>query len=127
LPWLGQISEAVGLPGLTSREWLHPVIDVFLRALPFSFRGVERAAGTAFGIEIEGEAGGDWTLTRAVRGWELFTGAHPQPDACVRLGQDTAWRLLSKGLKPQEVIQRVAVLGDSDLGTAFLHTLSVMA
>jgi uncharacterized protein (TIGR03083 family) len=127
--WLHQqqIREAVGVPGLTSREWLHPVIDLFLRALPFSFRAVERAVGTALRVEIEGEAGGDWTLTRAAQGWELFAGPHPQPDARVRLGQDTAWRLLSKGLKPQEVTERVAVLGEADLGTAFLRTLSIMA
>ncbi len=127
--WLHQqqIREAVGAPGLTSREWLHPVLDVFLRALPFSFRGLERSAGSAVGIEIQGEAGGDWTLLRAAQRWELFAGFLPRPDASVRLSQDTAWRLLSKGLKTGEATERVSILGDSDLGNAFLRTLSVMA
>jgi len=127
--WLHQqqIREAVGASGLTSREWLHPILDVFLRALPFSFRGVERSVGSAVGIEIQGEAGGDWTLLRAPDGWQLFNGCHPRPDAGLRLSQDTAWRLLSKGLKPGEATERVSILGDSDLGAVFLRTLSVMA
>jgi uncharacterized protein (TIGR03083 family) len=127
--WLHQqqIREAVGAPGLTGREWLHPVLDVFLRALPFSFRALERGAGCAMGVEIQGDAGGDWTLLRAPQGWQLFTGSLPHPDATVRLSQDTAWRLLSKGLRTGEASARVSILGDSDLGSTFLRTLSVMA
>jgi uncharacterized protein (TIGR03083 family) len=127
--WLHQqqIREAVGAPGLTGRVWLHPVLDVFLRALPFSFRGVERSAGSALGIDIEGEAGGHWTLLRRSQAWELFSGSLPRPDARVRLSQDTGWRLLSKGLTPGEATERVSIVGDSDLGAAFLRTLSVMA
>jgi uncharacterized protein (TIGR03083 family) len=127
--WLHQqqIREAVGAPGLTEREWLHPVLDVFLRALPFSFRGHERDAGNAVGIQIQGDAGGDWTLVRAAQGWQLFDGSLPRPDASVRLSQDTAWRLLSKGLRAEDARKRVSILGDSDLGSAFLRTLSVMA
>jgi len=127
--WLHQqqIRESVGAPGLTEREWLHPVLDVFLRALPFSFRDVERGAGTALVMEIQGEAGDDWTLLRQSGEWQLCVGSHPSPVAAVRLSQDTAWRLLSKGLKPGEATERVSILGDSDLGTAFLRTLSIMA
>lgn len=127
--WLHQqqIREAVGAPGLTGREWLHPVLDVFLRALPFSFRALERDAGCAMGIEIQGEAGGDWTLLRASEGWQLFAGSLPRPEASIRLSQDTAWRLLSKGLRGGQAGERVTILGDPDLGSAFLRTLSVMA
>jgi uncharacterized protein (TIGR03083 family) len=127
--WLHQqqIREAVGAPGLTGREWLHPVLDVFLRALPFSFRGIKRSTGSALGIAIEGEAGGDWTLLRDSQGWQLFAGSLARSDATLRLGQDTAWRLLSKGLKPREAAKRVSIVGDPDLGAAFIRTLSVMA
>ena len=42
--WLHQqqIREAVGAAGLTDREWLHPTLDIFVRALPFTYRMVER-------------------------------------------------------------------------------------
>jgi uncharacterized protein (TIGR03083 family) len=127
--WLHQqqIREAVGAPTLTGREWLQPVLDVFLRALPFSFRALERDAGCAMGIEIQGDAGGDWTLLRASQGWQLFAGALPHPEASIRLSQDTAWRLLSKGMRAGQARERVTILGDPDLGNAFLRTLSVMA
>src|SRR5262245_39405544 len=33
-----QIRDAVGAPPLTSREWLFPVLDTFLRGLPHAYR-----------------------------------------------------------------------------------------
>jgi uncharacterized protein (TIGR03083 family) len=127
--WLHQqqIREAVGAPGLTAREWLHPVLDVFLRALPFGFRDLHRAEGTALGIEVEGDAGGSWTLVRDPAKWDLYSGRHPKPGGRVDLSQDTAWRLFSKGLDPRLARTRVSISGDQDLGTAFLRTLSIMA
>lgn len=41
--WLHQqhIREAVGRPLLTSRKWLFPVLDTFMRALPYTYRNIE--------------------------------------------------------------------------------------
>ncbi len=40
--WLHQqhIREAVSRPVLAERRWLHPVLDTFMRALPYTYRGV---------------------------------------------------------------------------------------
>ncbi len=44
--WLHQqqIREAVGAPGLSQRRWLHPTLDIFVRALPFTYGPVEAPA-----------------------------------------------------------------------------------
>jgi uncharacterized protein (TIGR03083 family) len=127
--WLHQqqIRDAVGAPPLTGREWLHPVLDIFVRALPFTYRDVAGEAGAAVRIAIEGPAGGDWTLRRDPGGWRLFVGAAPLPQATVTLSDDTAWRLFSKGLNPDAARARVRIAGDQALGGVALRALAVMA
>jgi hypothetical protein len=127
--WLHQqqIREAVGAPGLTTREWLHPTLDVFVRALPFTYRPVEAPPGQSIRLEIQGEAGGVWTLVRGVTGWELFEGSSQDSDAIVRLDQETAWKLFSKGLDRDAVRKRVKIEGQSSLGEPMLGSLAIMA
>ena len=127
--WLHQqqIREAVGAPALTGREWLHPTLDVFVRALPFTYRQVEASPGRSVRFEILGDAGGVWTLVRGATAWELFNGSGNDPDAVVKLDQETAWKLLSKGLDQGTARTRIRIEGDHHLGGPVLGSLAVMA
>ena len=127
--WLHQqqIRDAVGARPLTAREWLHPVLDLFVRALPFTYREVTRDVGTEVRLAIEGPAGGDWTLRREADSWRLYRGAGSRPRATVLLSDDTAWRLFSKGLAPGIARARVRLEGDQSLGAVALGSLAVMA
>ena len=126
--WLHQqqIRDAVAAPGLTSREWMHPVLDLFLRALPHRYRDVAAEPETDLHVAIEGEAGGDWTLRRDAAAWRLHTGASRTPAARVRMGQDTAWRLFSKGLAPSAARERMTIEGDQTLAAGVLGALAIM-
>lgn len=127
--WLHQeqIREAVGAPGLVTGEWLHPALDIFVRALPHSYRHVAAEAGTRVEVEIRGEAGGVWTLARDSGRWVLMAGRDPGARARVSLDQETAWKLFSKGLSPEQARQRISIEGDASLGRPVLGTLAVMA
>jgi hypothetical protein len=127
--WLHQqqIREAVGAPGLNARTWLHPTLDIFMRALPFSYRELEAEVGRSVEFEIRGAAGGWWTLVRLPEGWRLFVGSDPTAATRVSLDQQTAWKLFSKRLSPDEARRSVQVEGDPRLGQPVLNTLSVMA
>jgi uncharacterized protein (TIGR03083 family) len=127
--WLHQqqIRDAVGAAPLTGREWLHPVLDLFVRAVPVAYRAVVREDGTALGLAIEGPAGGEWTLRREAGTWHLLSGRHPAPHATVTMSDDTAWRLFSKGLAREAARARVRIDGDQALGEGVLGTLAVMA
>jgi uncharacterized protein (TIGR03083 family) len=127
--WLHQqqIREAVGAPGLTARGWLHPTLDVFMRALPFSYREVEAQPGSSVRFEIRGEAGGVWTLARDAQGWALYVGASATSDAQVSLDQETAWKLFSKGLDRDSGKRRIRIEGERRLGQPVLDALAVMA
>jgi uncharacterized protein (TIGR03083 family) len=127
--WLHQqqIRDAVGAAPLTEREWLHPVLDLFVRALPYTFRDTPAAEGSSVRVSIEGPAGGDWTLRRETGGWRLYIGAAPEPSSIVTLSDDTAWRLFSKGLRPDAARGRVRIGGDQAVGAVVLQALAIMA
>ena len=127
--WLHQqqIRDAVGAPPLTARDWLHPVLALFVRALPHAYRDTAAAAGATVHVAIEGPAGGDWTLRREPTGWELLSGTASSPTARATLSDDSAWRLFSKGLTPDAAAARVRLEGDQALGSVVLRSLAIMA
>ena len=127
--WLHQqqIREAVGAEGLTARRWLQPTLDIFVRALPFTYQSVKAPVGRSVRIAIEGEAGGVWTLVRGAEGWRIFAGWEAGPAAAVSLDQDAAWKLFSKGLDQESARRSIRIEGDRNLGEPVLGTLAVMA
>jgi uncharacterized protein (TIGR03083 family) len=127
--WLHQqqIRIAVDAPGLLERRWLFPVLDLFVRSLPHTYRGVMRPDGTAVVVEITGDAGGEWTLVRRSGAWQLFRGAAGVRAATATMTSDTAWRLFSKALKTDAERARVTLAGDQALGAGVLGALGVIA
>lgn len=127
--WLHQqqIREAVGAPGLVGREWLHPVLDIFMRSLPFTYRHVRAEPGRSIQFSIVGAAGGDWILRSGLQDWTLFTGGDDQADTRVSLDQQSAWKLFSKGLPADAARRCVKIEGDDSLGRPIFGALAVMA
>lgn len=107
-----QIREAVGAEGLVGVRWLGPVIALFVRAIPLAYQG---QAGGRLTVEITGEAGGVWVFDVG------------SAEARVRLSDDTAWRLFTKGISRDLARSRVEVFGDAEMGERFLGVLAVMA
>src|SRR5712691_3389084 len=67
-----QIRLAVNKPGIMTRELYYPVLDCFLRALPFRYRNVPAKPGTLVEIIVAGACGGIWYLYRAMDSWQLI-------------------------------------------------------
>jgi len=122
-----QIAEAAGAPVLTGKRWLHPVLDISMRALPHAYRHVQAPPTTSVTFEVTGEAGGQWTLVREADRWRLFTGALDHAAAHVRLDQDAAWRMFFKQRSRDEVLASAAIAGRSDLAIPFAGVLAVIA
>ncbi len=122
-----QIRDAVGATPLTGRKWLYPVLDTFLRVLPYTYRDTQADEGSSVAFIITGEAGGAWTLKREGGAWKLYSGESDDAGCQVRMDQDTAWRLLTKGLSREDATARVEITGDERLGAPTLGMLAIMA
>lgn len=127
--WLHQqhIRAAVGAPLLVERQWLFPVLDTFLRALPHAYRNVNVPDGTAISLQISGEAGGDWVLLHQNGKWQLYIGMMDGTAATVQIDQMTAWRLFTKSIDSPTAQSRINFAGDFVLGRQFLDTVAIMA
>jgi uncharacterized protein (TIGR03083 family) len=127
--WLHQqhIREAVGQPVLAERKWLGPVLDTFMRALPYTYRNAKSVDDSAIAFHITGEAGGNWSLIRHNDEWQLFTGEVAQPVSTVRLDQDIAWRLFTKGISQEAARANIQTEGNMELGLRLLQMVSIMA
>jgi uncharacterized protein (TIGR03083 family) len=120
-----QIRDAVQAEPLTLREWLTPVLDTFLRALPYSYRNAEAEVGTAVVIAITGHAGGMWTLLRE-QSWSLYYGETEHATTRIALSSDIAWRLFTKGLPGEQAKAQSAILGNAALAEPFFQTIAIM-
>lgn len=127
--WLHQqhIRQAVGKPLLSSRKWLFPVLDTFMRALPFTYRNVESEEGICVAVRIEGEAGGEWCLRQQEGKWQLYSGEALGAASRLEMSQDLAWRLFTKGISMNAARSQVLIEGDWRLGERVLQMVSIMA
>ena len=110
-----QIRLATERPGIMTRELYFPVLDCFLRGLPHGYRNVSAAEGTNIQVEISGECGGVWVLSRETEGWR-FLDRIPETVACkVSLPQAIAWRVFTKGIDRDAARAESRVEGDREL------------
>jgi uncharacterized protein (TIGR03083 family) len=121
-----QIRDAVGRPGLKAPRYLAPVLDAFIRALPRAYRDVEAEDGAQVTLAITGPSGNRWHLLRERGAWQLYLDTEAPSLATVSLDEDLAWRLFTKGIKPEAARARVVIEGDERLALPALGMISII-
>jgi len=121
-----QIAEATAQDGVTDPEYLGPVLDTFLRALPHTLREVHMPDGTALEVTVTGPAGGTWTCLRDNGRWTLRQQPRPSADARLTLDPDTTWRLCTRGITPTQASARAHADGDPQLTDTALSIVSII-
>ena len=121
-----QIRLATNRPGIMTPELYHPVLDCFLRGLPYTFRAIAAPAGATVMVEISGECGGRWYLTKMATGWCFAE--WPRADCACRvvIPQDLAWRLFTKALDREAAREQIRIDGDPELGVRVLHLTAIV-
>ncbi|HZQ90699.1 MAG TPA: maleylpyruvate isomerase N-terminal domain-containing protein [Terriglobales bacterium] len=121
-----QIRLATNKPGAMTRELYFPVLDCFMRALPFAYRDVPVPAGTLVQVNVSGDAGGTWYLHRAPDAWKLLASAAGTKAAEVTIPQEIAWRIFTKGIDRQSATQQMRFEGDAALGRPLLRAIAIV-
>jgi uncharacterized protein (TIGR03083 family) len=119
-----QIRLVTNRPGIMTRELYYPVLDTFMRALPFHYRNRTAEAGTHVRLTVPGECGGSWFLYRDGDRWIQVESPHGRQAAETTIPQEIAWRIFTKGIDRNAATARVTITGDRDLGS---HVLSLIA
>jgi uncharacterized protein (TIGR03083 family) len=122
-----QIRDAADRPGLYERRLFEPVMDAFVRALPWAFREVARADGTTVRLVLTGALDKDWSLVRGAQKWELFLGHRGRSEAEVSIAAENAWKIFTRGIRGADALARAEIRGDRVLGEKVLQTVAVIA
>jgi uncharacterized protein (TIGR03083 family) len=121
-----QIRLAVGAPLLLEPRFSVPVLDTFARALPHAYRETPAPDGAAVAVEVAPPVRRTWALARAGGRWALAEGEPDVPAARITLDGESAWRILTGGLPPEEGSRRARVSGDDRLAAPFFRTVAIM-
>jgi hypothetical protein len=127
-----QIRLAVDRPealrhGIMTRELYYPVLDCFMRALPFTYLNVPAAPGAAIRIKVSGECGGSWHLYREEASWVLTENDCGQVAAEAIIPQEIAWRIFTKGIDRESALSQVRISGDRALALPVMGMVSIVS
>jgi uncharacterized protein (TIGR03083 family) len=121
-----QIRLATDRPGIMTPELYHPVLDCFVRGLPHAYRHKVAAPGTSILLEISGECGGTWVLSKGANGWS-FARQIPKEISCkVTVSEATAWRVFTKGIARESTRSHVEIEGDEALADGILAFTAIV-
>jgi len=122
-----QIRLAVGKDKeLLKEEWYFPYLDTSIRALPHHYKDLKADKGDLIKFIFEGETDKSWFLYFE-ESWELFTFVEQQVACTVRIKDEYAWRIFTKGIKREEAIQNSEMKGKEELGIKIFDLLAIMA
>jgi hypothetical protein len=121
-----QIRLATNRPGIMTADLYHPVLDCFVRGLPYVYRDVDGRVGTVVLLEISGESGGQWFLSRGSTGWDLIRRSAGEFASRVTIPQALAWRLFTKGIDRDSARAQIEIEGNRDLGEKVLRLTAIV-
>jgi len=121
-----QIRLAVNKPGIMTREFYFPVLDCFLRALPYAYRNIAAKPGSLAQFIVSGECGGSWHLFRDRNAWTLIASPAGEKISGTTIPQDIAWRIFTKGIAFEEARTQVQITGDEAVGLHILKMISIV-
>ena len=123
-----QIRVAVDRPGIMTPRLYGPVLECFMRALPYAYRSVQASAGTVLEVRISGECGGSWRIRKDEQGWSALGGTVPSEiHAATTVPQELAWRIFTKGISRAEARPHLVISGDERIAAAVLDMIAIVA
>lgn len=120
-----QIRDAVGAESLTEKRYMSPVLQLFMYSVPFWYKSVQADEGTAISIEISGDSGSHWLLSRQNSKWLIEEISAASPNV-VSLTEDTAWRFFTRSLPVESFRDKIRLKGNLELLRHFFNVRAIM-
>jgi hypothetical protein len=121
-----QIRLAANRPGIMTPDLYHPVLECFVRGLPHVYRDVDAPVGTTLLLEISGECGGQWFLSRGSTRWNFASRSVVEFASRVKIPQELAWRVFTKGIDRDSARTQIEIEGNRDLGEKVLRLTAIV-
>lgn len=121
-----QIRHATARPGIMTPQLYHPVLDCFVRGLPYAFRDLDSPVGTTVQLDISGDCGGTWLLSKNDQGWTFASSSATPPAARAVIPQQIAWRVFTKGIDRNEALTLSSLEGDPTLAQRLFHLTAIV-
>jgi hypothetical protein len=122
-----QIRLAVGdEQELLEEKWYYPYLDTSVRALPHHYRNLEGKNEDLVKFTFLGKTEKSWFLYYD-NGWELFASTNQEPNCEVKIRDNYAWKIFTKGIKREEAIENSEIIGNKKLGQKIFDMIAVMA
>ncbi len=121
-----QLHEALGQPSDLRPDLAGPVLDTLRWAHPHRLGRLDRPAGTAVLIDVDG-AGlrRRWWLVRDEVDWTFADDGAAPPDLTVRMSTEQAWRLLTNNHRT-DVHGPIDADGDRELAATVVNTRAII-
>lgn len=122
-----QIRDTVKTPALLTQQFFCPFLETCMYALPYTYRNLDANDGTSITFIVTTAIGGQWFLVRRTGKWILLKDKPLNCDATISMGPNTAWKLFSKGISPEQAKKEAIITGNQVLAETALTMVSVMA
>ena len=123
-----QIRDAVGKQEIMTKYYFNPFLDVCMYTLPHTLRNTSAEQGDINKMEITGEAGGTWFVQYGGNKWTRIDSlSNTLPTTEIKIDQDTSWKLFSKSIRPTDLIGKIVINGNKEIGNAAIEMVSFMA
>ncbi|CAN5152580.1 maleylpyruvate isomerase family mycothiol-dependent enzyme [soil metagenome] len=122
-----QIRDAVGQPGILTKEFYKPVLNTFMRALPHTYKDLEAPVGTNIEVIVNSDAGGKWRIEKTEDKWILADRPISKPTVKISMPADLSWKLFTKAVQYENVKSLISIEGDEFLALPALKMITVTA
>ena len=103
------------------------MIETFLMGLPHTYRHTDSPEGTSIRINVTLDETLERYLVKHLDGWKMEKASGQAPEAALTMDADTAWKLFTKAIKPEEALQKIHITGNKALAAVSLNLVAVMA
>jgi hypothetical protein len=122
-----QIRLATNRPGIMVPSLYHPVLDCFMRGLPHAYRAIDAPSGTMILLEISGDCGGYWALSKDATQWGFTKKPSGNFTCKITIPQDLAWRLFTRGIDRDLARAQIQLEGNPELAEGVLQLTAIVA